>query len=340
MYHNLIQVLAAARLLNRPHGVSTQEAAERLGIDKRSVYRLFNRLSELGYPLYSDPERGHRYYLTDPGSSRNWWIPLPIVDFSLEDRVLLDWIFENASRQPSLEEPVKELRKKLSFVGAATGYAFEPKETGAGTKPSLALLSAAVNIPKARDERVVERIGLLTEAITERKVCEVSYESRESGEVKTYPMNPLRLFESEGGLYVFVQVKRHGTIRILAIERIRDLSMLDETFSWPKDFNPDMILSDPFGIIQGKRFQVSVRFSEDQAPYIKDRSWPDGYQLLDNDDGSLTMRFETGALFGLTRWILSWGRSATVLEPSWLCDYIRDELKSALDSYSIVEEHS
>ncbi|GAB1431639.1 hypothetical protein MASR2M29_02640 [Spirochaetota bacterium] len=333
MYHSLIQALAAARLLNRPHGVSVQEATEHLGLSVRSIYRLFDALSELGYPLFSDPERGHRYFLVDPGSARHWWIPLPSVELTMTDRVLLDWIFEYASRQPELSTTITQIRRKLSFVGASTGYSLEPKAGGAGNPSRSPRMLVAGTAVKRLGKASTEIFQSLVIAIGKRSVCEVSYASRESGKVKTWLMHPLQLFEAEGGLYVFVQAKQYGSIRILALERIYALKVLVDRFNWPVGFDPHSILSDPFGMIQEEKASIVLKFTDDQAAYIRERSWPDGYEIEGCMDGSLIMRIETGGIFGLTRWILGWGSSVRVLEPDWLRNRVADELERTIALY-------
>jgi predicted DNA-binding transcriptional regulator YafY len=309
--------------------------AEHLDLTKRSIHRLLDSLNELGYPLYPDPERDLRYFLTDPGSARKWWMPLPAVDFSLEDRVLLDWVFEHAGRQPALADTVRHLRRNLSFVGAATGYALEPKDSGAGDSSRRPRLLTSISIPKLSTDSQRLFIETILKAIDARKICEVSYASRESNEVKTYPVHPLCMFEAEGGLYVFVETLTHGTIRILALERIRDLQPLDEHFTWPEKFNPAPILEDPFGMIQQEPVSVVVQFDEDQAPYVRERSWPTSYSFEGQADGSLLMRLHTGGIYGLKRWLLGWGRSVQVMEPAWLRDEIREELTEALRKYGL-----
>ncbi|MFH2115712.1 MAG: WYL domain-containing protein [Spirochaetota bacterium] len=147
--------------------------------------------------------------------------------------------------------------------------------------------------------------------------------------------HPLCMFEADGGLYLFVEIRRHGSIRILALERIRELKPLDDHFTWPEGFNLKPILEDPFGIIQQEPVPVVVRFDEDQAPYVRKRAWPTSYRFEDSSDGSLLMHLETGGIYGLKRWLLGWGSSAEVIEPAWLRDQMKEELVEALGKYGL-----
>ena len=335
MYHSLIQLLSAAKLIGRLSGATIDELEEKLGISRRSVYRVLEALDELQYPYYKDEEHGNRFHLVDGGRNPSWWVPLPSVSFDLEDRVLLDYLFESASKDPALVPAITKLREKLSFVGAATGYAFAAKSSGAGeTKRTPALLTSWT-VGKAGSPEVERYFGILLDATAERHTCEVSYESRESGDVKTYEIAPLALFEYEGGLYCYVEVPRYGSIRILALERIRELKPLDKSFVPPANFDAEKRLADPFGIVQEEEeFSVKLIFSEDQAPYVRDRAWPESYCFEDLPDGRLAMSFETGGLFGLKRWVLSWGADVEVMKPQSL------KLEIAEESRKIVMKHN
>ena len=334
MYHSLIQLLAAARLLDRAQGATIAELAEQLGIDKRSVYRVLEALDELNYPYVKDNDfHEARYRLMDGQRASKWWMPLPSISFELEDRIILDWLFDSVTRSSALAEKVRVLRKKLAFVGAATGVAFEPKEGGAGSQKRARLLIETPVLAKSLPDGASAILETLLSATGRRLVCEVAYEARETGVVKTYDIHPLAVFENEGGIYAFVLIPYYGSIRILALERIRELKPKAETFIAPKGFDADARLADPFGIVQGDPVQVRLRFSEDQAPYVRDRAWPEAYRFEEDDEGRLIMTFETGGFFGLKRWVLSWGADAEVLEPVWLRAEMKTELERLISLY-------
>ena len=329
-----MQILAAAKLIGRLSGATIGELEENLGISRRSVYRVLKALEDLKYPCYKDEEHGNRYRLTEPGRPTSWWLPpLPSVSFDLEDRVFLDYLFEAVALDPALSQTVRKLREKLAFVGAAAGYAFATKESGAGEVKHTSVLLKSFAPGKISSSDVERYFKILLEASAAHHACEVSYESRESGDVKTYTINPLGLFESEGGLYCYVEVPRHGSIIILALERIRELKILDDVFTPPTEFDAEKRLSDPFGIVQGEAFSVRLVFSEDQAPYIRDRTWPESFHFEELSDSRLEMSFETGRLFGLKRWIISWGADVEVVEPDWLRKDIAEELLQAYNIY-------
>ncbi|MGA2546505.1 MAG: WYL domain-containing protein [Rectinemataceae bacterium] len=310
---------------------------DKLSISRRSVYRLLEALDELGYPYYNKNEgqRESCFKLVERGENLRWWLPPPSLSFDLEDRVVLDYLFASNEVSQGLEEPIARLRKKLALIGASVGYSLEPKMSGAGgNAKDRKVLRRADVVGKHIGEAGRAALTILFEAAEKRRVCVVSYAAMETGEVKTYRIHPLTLFDSDGGLYVFVEVPRFGSIRILAVERIHEIEATDDYFSPPKGFDAEKRLSDPFGIILDAAFKARIRFSEEQAPYIAERDWQGLSTLATEADGSLIFEIETASAFGLKRWVMSFGPDAEVLEPDWLREEVKTELSKAIATYS------
>jgi len=87
----------------------------------------------------------------------------------------------------------------------------------------------------------------LTEAMLQQKTCHIEYHSFGDDKLKNFKIDPLRFFERNGGLYAFMRSTSFGDIRILAVERIQSISVLDSTFDYPKDFDPDALLDNALG---------------------------------------------------------------------------------------------
>jgi hypothetical protein len=85
-------------------------------------------------------------------------------------------------------------------------------------------------------------------AVKDRIICSVPYESRSSGIISTYPVHPLAAFESEDGLYLYVELPGSGSIRILALECLQEFGVGTERFESPAGFSAEERLADPFGL--------------------------------------------------------------------------------------------
>lgn len=138
-----------------------------------------------------------------------------------------------------------------------------------------------------------------------------------------------------GGLYLIARVPRHGQPITLAVERIQGLEPAQRQFAIPASLaaTVDERLRHSFGIISGEPFSVQVRFSADQAPYIRERIWHPSQQVEDQADGSLILSFHASSPYEIRAWVLQHGAAAQVLSPAWLRDEVQAQLQAALDSY-------
>ena len=74
-------------------------------------------------------------------------------------------------------------------------------------------------------------------------------------------------------------------------------------------------------------------FDPYQARYMRERTWHTSQQIEDRPDGSIVMRFKTGALAEVQRQIMSYGSHVKVLEPISLADTVANELRATLQHY-------
>jgi len=338
MYHQVIQLLTGARLIARPQGASIKELMEHLEVSRKTVYRLFEALEELGYMLYPDMDgKEARYYLNKELDKMRYWQPLPTLSFDIEDHVLLDYIFRKISENPVIAKQAGSLRNKLAMAIADYGYSIAVKEHGPGktVAPKPAIITDVPLIKKAgsNQDQIFHNILM---AIREKRVCAVSYESFSSGTVRTYQIHPLTVFEHNGGFYAFVFQPYYQKVIILALERIKTIKTMEELFAIPEGYDAEKRLSDPFGIVlNNEPFIARIQFDNDQAPYIKEREWPEGTEIDDLDDGSIILNVETAGGYELKKWIMGFGHAAELLEPVWLRDELMDDLEQLANRYSI-----
>ena len=96
----------------------------------------------------------------------------------------------------------------------------------------------------------------------------MTYQTVGSEKAKIYPIEPLRLFYFRGGLYLISRMAAYNQLITQAVERIQALELTEETFEIPRDLSVEERLEHSFGVIYEDPFDVKVRFSPEQAPYI------------------------------------------------------------------------
>lgn len=328
---NLIKILSAIDVLSRPQGATIRELQDELGIARRSVYRLFETLNELQFPIYDEERPGEkekRWRLQE-----NYLQSLPnlrIPDMKLSPRELMvlyfllsqDRVFEHTAVAALLSS----IREKLA--------ALMPSDylSAAQSERIQSLFAAGTLHPKSYEgyEEIIER---LLDAIVERRTCVVTYTALSHGETNTYTINPLRMFEHDGGLYVFVQLPEPDVTRIIAVDRIEKIDLTAGTFTEPKEFDPDEILAATFDLTLGDPVDVEIHFSPRAARRIRNRRWSASQSIQTHDDGSVTLRMSTSGKEDVLRWVLSFGEDAEIVGPPDMRTAVGNTAKKLVDRY-------
>jgi predicted DNA-binding transcriptional regulator YafY len=178
----------------------------------------------------------------------------------------------------------------------------------------------------------------LVEAILRRSRCEVEYQSPAAGKAKAYKYDPYRILSVAGGLYCLGKVPPFENLTTLAVDRIRALSLTETKFEVDAGFDADRYRRESFGVIWEKPMKVTVRFSADQAPYVRERVWHPSQSIRELPDGRIDLSFKAGGVFEIARWVLSWGDAAEVVRPTVLRDEVERNLISAGKMYTLRQE--
>jgi predicted DNA-binding transcriptional regulator YafY len=326
---HLVKMLRAVEVLARPGGASMEELAAELDVDRRTSYRIKETLEELNFPIYEDTsglDGRKRYRFEERYLRKLPNLNLPELNLSLAELIALYFIRGQGRcfRGTDIERNIEGAFSKLD--------AFMP-EGLAGKLDQVRTLFVTTG-PFAKDYRdKQELIEALTDAIFRRQTCRVNYHAFYDDTVKTFRIDPLHFFERDGGLYLFVRTTDYGHIRVLAVERIRELTREEASFDYPDDFDPEALLQSAFGIIYDDPIQVQIRFTPDQARYIKERQWAAEQALTEHDDGSVTLTMTTSGWFDVKRWVLSFGAAAQVLAPAELRAEIVEDLREMAREY-------
>ncbi|MEW5773231.1 MAG: WYL domain-containing protein [Thermodesulfobacteriota bacterium] len=325
----LAKLLKAVDLMARPQGVSVLELAEHLEVSKRSVYRELELMEELGFPIYQDESllgtekrwKFQREYLKKLPN-----LDIPDMKLQLSELVALCLLRSEAGlfKGTGIEKDMESAFAKLG--------AFLPEKLFKNLGKVRALFVASRKF--AKDYKGKEQIiDDLTQAMLEQRTCLVRYNSFSQDRVTGFKIDPLHFFEHGGGLYLFVRATSFGDIRMLAVERIQEITLTDSRFDYPEDFDPEARLAEAFDLTLDDPIAARIRFSADQAKYIKERQFAQDQQITDQDDGSIVLAITTSGGWDLKRWVLSFGAEAEVLEPAELRREIADTLTAMRELY-------
>ncbi len=300
----------------RRYGMNVHELAEEFGVTVRTVQRDLKDLQEVGFLLDQNPRDQHIYYQLhkDTGMPLNF----PVTEVAA-------MIFAERAGLGLVGTPFGEnLRSAVRRLTAAM-----PQEMRRFLERA-----AEAYVPLARGhkpyEEARELLETLNKAILERRVCRVTYRSPGAEDAKKYEIEPLRLLHYRGGLYVISRVPYYDSLITQAVERFEAVEETGETFEPPDHLPINERVSDAFGVSYEEPMEMAVRFTEEQAPYIRERIWHPSQELEELPDGRVVLRLRAGGFYEIRSWVLSFGAAAEVLEPAELREAVLEEMGTAL----------
>jgi predicted DNA-binding transcriptional regulator YafY len=311
----------------RSGGVTIDELAARCSVTTRTIRRDLQALEEAGFPLFDDRTR-------DDGRTR----------WSINGQA-----FKGLGAGLTLSE-VSALYFSRTLVASLAGTPFRDDVEGAfdklasvltphmrqfldqlprviATKADLTMRRPAAD---ARQQQIIAR-GL--EATLHHRQAHLTYHSKSSERTKQYHVHPYRLAFAQGGLYLLAYVPEYGEVRTFAIERIQELSLLEETFAPIEELSGDAF-PDSLGVHSGPPAHVEIEFQPAVADYVRTRAWHQSQALAAGPDGTVRMTLNVCLDRALKSWILSFGGAAQVVSPASLAVDIANELDAARARYS------
>ncbi len=281
-------------------------------VSSKTIQRDFDYLRyQLEAPLtYSATERG--YYYTEPRYH------LPAMDVKESDLFaiyLAEKLLQQYEGTPVYHNLCQVFRKIEDSLPAKTSL-------GPGSDFSrFTFFSAAQTMISPGIWQAV------FEGLRSLHSLEISYQAAAGGgRSSRRRIDPYHGVRFEGDWYVIAYCHLRQKIRTFSLARISEATLSQEAFVVPADFDFEAITASHFGVHwSAEKTKVRVRFSNQVAPYIRERLWHASQQIIEEEDGALLLELTVSHLFELRKWLLSWGRQAQVLEPSELVEEMAAE---------------
>jgi len=170
------------------------------------------------------------------------------------------------------------------------------------------------------------------QAIVQRRKVRFNYQRFYEDELEGITLEPLLLKEYLNRWYL-VGKNHEGNVRGYGLERIADLVLTSDTFK-PSIKNPKQLYADVVGLIsENERERVVLSYQAFQGNYIKTQPLHATQKILVDNADELRIEIYVRPNYELEEQILKQGERVTVLEPQWLRNEIKAQLKKALEGY-------
>lgn len=304
MYHPTTRVLTVLELLQARGRLSGPEIAERLEVDLRTVRRYVTMLQDLGIPV--EAERGrHGGYRLRPGYR------LPPLVFTDDEALALTLGLLSARRLGLMTTPstVESALAKLERV------------LPADVRARVAAVQQTLTIDKARNSAIPTTATVMAvgAAVHEGRRLHMRYSSAADEETERQ-VDPYGLVHMIGRWYAPGFCHLRANLRLFRLDRIRDVTVLDETFARPIDFDPLAFVQEALAVAPNAWHVEAVI----QAPLDKVREVvPPHEATLEAVDDGVIIRLNVEVLDAAARYLIGLGWPFCVRQPAELRAVLR-----------------
>lgn len=278
---------------------SLERVLKQFRISRSQFYKDRNALAELGFRF--EYRKGAGFSIREDRLA-------PITGLSLSDRITLLFALEDlcASGDGLLAAKAIEVGRKLAgglespFREQLLGcFDNQVTQNAYGVKPAI--------------------FEMLSEAIREHRRIRILYYRSGVWQERWRLVDPKRIYMRERNLYLYARTADDcpPAWKAFRLSRIKVVEPTGITFT-P---NPDE--DDGFQEQQKNAFMaflgsapkpVTIRFTGDAIPYIKEQRWHCSQKLCEQPDGSLLFTVEVAEPMEVVRWARQFGENASVVE--------------------------
>ncbi len=300
-------------LFRSANGMRVMEIADACGVDRRTIYRDLDLLSTIGVPIWQDNGRF--------GIIRDQY--LATVRLNFNEAMALFIAARLLSRHADQQNP--HITSALTKLGMAFP---EPLAS------HVAFTAKAVSEHPV-NHNFVQVLEAVTQAWADHRKVRVWYSAHSSGETRAREFAPYFVEPTpQGGLYAIGHDSLSGEIRTLKLQRMQKVQLMEDRFNIPEDFDANQYFSTAWGIMGGRgEVKVSLAFSPDALPLIRERFWHVSQHIEDVPDGGCRLTLWVKDWREMRPWIRSWGSQVTVEEPEELRSEIAADARRVTEAY-------
>ncbi|PKP20807.1 MAG: phytanoyl-CoA dioxygenase [Bacteroidetes bacterium HGW-Bacteroidetes-21] len=289
------------------------------GVSRRTVQLDIQimRSDKLGYnaPIIVEDKK---YYTYEDPSYSITNIPLSVNDLAkLTETVDLLKQFKGFSHFRELGSMVQKLEDHI----------YSKKEN---RKP-------VIDFEKNEDLKGLEFLDDLYQAITNRRIVCLTYQSFSARKPSTFNFQPYLLKEFRNRWFLIGIKKEKEPLLNLALDRIISLNITDDEFCVNDEFSSEEYFRDVIGVTvnQGcKPEKIILYITHKHAPYVLTKPLHCSQKVIGRDDFGVTISLEVQHNFELEKEILGLGDGVMVLEPERLKRNIIERISNVIESYN------
>lgn len=305
------RLITLIMLLQRQPNQSATKLAQELKVSVRTVQRYITMLDEMGIPIYAERGPYGGYALV-----RGYKMP-PLI-FTPEEAVA---VYLGTSFIEGVWGSLYQAAAQGALAKLDNVLPDEQRREVAWARQTL----LAIGLHQADPSRFAPHLEKLWAAVHQRRVVNMLYRGRNQPEPLRRDFDPYVLIHGWGRQYCLGYCHLRQGIRSFRVDRILDLTLLEQTFEIPADFDLETyVATEPYF---QRRVQVRLHFAPEAALQALDnRSQWDS--LEEQPDGSVIVTFEVSDIEVAAIMMMNYGYLAEILAPAELRELVRARAKA------------
>lgn len=172
----------------------------------------------------------------------------------------------------------------------------------------------------------------ITTAMRENRRLSITYQNYEMQTAREFEIEPYALRYFGRRWYVLAHTDFHNSLRLYALDRMKDVKISDKLFKLPEDFSADDYFSRYFGVIvtDGKAENIQLKTSDTRAKYL--RSLP--LHRSQKEIASNLFELHLVPTDDFINAVRAMGTEVEVLSPDWVRKRLLQDAKDLVKKYS------
>ncbi len=172
----------------------------------------------------------------------------------------------------------------------------------------------------------------ITTAMRENRRLSITYQNYEMQTAREFEIEPYALRYFGRRWYVLAHTDFHNSLRLYALDRMKDVKISDKLFKLPEDFSAEDYFSRYFGVIvtDGKAENIQLKTSDTRAKYL--RSLP--LHRSQKEIASNLFELHLVPTDDFINAVRAMGTEVEIVSPDWVRKRLLQEAKDMVKKYS------
>jgi predicted DNA-binding transcriptional regulator YafY len=311
------RLITLIMLLQDQPNQKAAELAEKLGVSVRTLHRYMGMLDEMGIPVYTERGPYGCFSLV-----RGYKMPPLVLTPAESVAVALGTGIVEELWGHLYRDPARGALAKLENL-----LPDEQRHEVAWARKSL----IATGMHRSDLDALGETLEKLRRAVRERRRIHMQYQSRTQAEAGLREFDPYAIVHRWGWWYAIGHCHKREAVRTFRVDRIQTLTLLDQAFEVPAEFDIHTYLEQEQAARPG--FPVTMRFAAQVAAMASEYAigWD---TVAEQPDGSLVVTMQAPDVMWAVSNALAYGPAVTVLEPEEVRRTVQEWAQAVVAMYA------